>query len=156
MPRKRKKRKIRAYPEAGYFKPKGVLSRFLEEVKLGVDEIEALRLVDLLSLGQVEAAGKMKVSQSTIQRILKSARKKISEALVFGKAIKVEGGESYMPRGRGKGRGGGRMGGPFAAGPGGFCVCTNPDCKNEIAHKRGVPCYQEKCPKCGSPMVRRG
>ena len=57
--------------------------------------------------------------------------------------------------GRGRGRGRGRMTVPFAAGPGGICICTNPKCKNEVAHQAGVSCYQVKCPKCGSPMVRR-
>jgi len=58
--------------------------------------------------------------------------------------------------GRGLGRGGGRgrMGGQFRAGPGGNCVCVNPDCKHKIVHQAGMPCYQQKCPKCGSPMVR--
>ena len=56
--------------------------------------------------------------------------------------------------GRGRGAGRGRMGGPFA-GPTGCCVCTNPECKNKILHQVGIPCYQTKCPKCGSPMVRR-
>jgi len=58
-------------------------------------------------------------------------------------------------RGRGFGRGRGRMGGPQAAGPGGVCQCTNPDCQHKIAHQAGVPCYQAKCPKCGSPMIRK-
>ena len=57
--------------------------------------------------------------------------------------------------GKGRGLGRGRMGGPFAAGPTGSCVCTNPECKNDILHQDGIPCYQTKCPKCGSPMVRR-
>jgi len=60
-------------------------------------------------------------------------------------------------RGRGFGRGGGRgrMGGPQQAGPGDTCVCTNPDCKHEATHQPGTPCYQLKCSKCGSPMVRQ-
>ena len=58
--------------------------------------------------------------------------------------------------GRGLGRGGGRgrMGG-FGLGPGGGCVCTNPKCSYSTPHSRGVPCYQMKCPKCGSPMIRK-
>ena len=65
-----------------------------------------------------------------------------------------------MPRfriGRGFGRSGGRgrMGGPFAAGVGGTCVCTNPECKYEVSHQAGIPCYQINCSKCGSPMVRK-
>ena len=53
------------------------------------------------------------------------------------------------------GAGRGRMGGPFSAGPVGECQCTNPECKNIIPHQVGVPCYQIKCPKCGSPVIRK-
>lgn len=134
----------------------------LEEVGLTLDEIEAIRLSDLEEQDQTKAAKKMKISQSTFQRILTVAHRKIAEALVKGKAIKVEGGEVIMPRfgrgvgrGIGRGQGRGRMSGPFAAGPGGICICTNPECKNEISHQAGVPCYQTKCPKCSSPMVRK-
>jgi len=66
--------------------------RFLEEIRLAVDELEALRLADFQSVDQIEAAKKMKVSQSTFQRILTSARKKVSQGLVEGKAIRIEGG----------------------------------------------------------------
>ena len=56
-------------------------------------------------------------------------------------------------RGRGGGRGTrGRMGGPYAAGPGGDCVC--PNCGNRMPHQAGIPCYNQKCPKCGTKMVR--
>ncbi len=58
-------------------------------------------------------------------------------------------------RGFGQGKGRGRMSGPFASGPGGICICTNPECKNTASHQAGVPCYQIKCPKCGSPMIRK-
>ena len=59
--------------------------------------------------------------------------------------------------GQGLGRNGGRgrMSGGFAAGPTGFCVCTNPECKHKDIHQPGVPCYQAKCSKCGSPMTRK-
>jgi len=59
-----------------------------------------------------------------------------------------------MGRGLGRGRGfggGGRMGG-FAEGPSGNCIC--PKCGYKESHQTGVPCYQKKCPKCGSPMTR--
>jgi len=118
--------------------------------------------VDKERLEQTAAAEKMEVSQPTLARILAAARKKIAESLTEGKAIKVEGGDYKMALGFGRGggfgrgRGGrGRMGGDFAAGPGGTCVCTNPDCKHEVPHQAGVPCYQMKCPKCGSPMIRK-
>jgi len=53
--------------------------------------------------------------------------------------------------GRGGGRRG-RMGGPKAAGPGGYCVC--PKCGYKAAHVAGQPCYEQACPKCGTRMVR--
>jgi len=61
----------------------------LEEVDLGFDELEALRLCDFKNLEQTEAARQMNISQSTLQRILASARKKIADALINGKAIKI-------------------------------------------------------------------
>jgi len=59
-------------------------------VDLGRDELEALRLCDFKNLDQVEAAKKMRISQSTLQRILSSARQKVAEALTEGKAIKIK------------------------------------------------------------------
>jgi hypothetical protein len=53
-----------------------------------------------------------------------------------------------------RGRGRGRMGGQFSAGPGGKCQCTNPKCKYVVIHQTGDPCYQMKCLRCGSPMIR--
>jgi predicted Fe-Mo cluster-binding NifX family protein len=55
-------------------------------------------------------------------------------------------------QGRGQGPGAGRMGGPLAAGPGGFCVC--PKCGEKAPHTAGQPCMQMLCPKCGTPMTR--
>jgi hypothetical protein len=54
--------------------------------------------------------------------------------------------------GRGSGRGPGRRGGSKAAGPGGYCVC--PTCGHKVEHVANQPCYQMKCPKCGSQMTR--
>jgi hypothetical protein len=64
------------------------------------------------------------------------------------------GGGPGSGRGVGRGgRGGGRMGGTRpGAGPGGECVC--PSCGHTLSHQAGVPCYDVKCPKCGTPMVR--
>jgi predicted DNA-binding protein (UPF0251 family) len=63
--------------------------RELEEVELTLEELEALRLKNAEGLEQIDAAKKMKTSQSTFQRILASAYRKITEALVEGKAIKI-------------------------------------------------------------------
>ena len=90
MPRPRKIRFVGFQPNVYYFKPRGIPLRLLSEVKLNVDELEALRLADFEGQDQLEAAEKMKVSQSTLQRILTSARKKVAKALVIGEAIRVE------------------------------------------------------------------
>jgi predicted DNA-binding protein (UPF0251 family) len=63
--------------------------RFLEVVELTKEEAEALRLKNIKDLGQVKCAKLMNTSQSTYQRILSSAYKKITEALIKGKAIKI-------------------------------------------------------------------
>jgi predicted DNA-binding protein (UPF0251 family) len=63
--------------------------RFLEVVELTREEVEALRLKNIKDLDQIEAAKKMNTSQSTFQRILSSAYRKISKAIIEGKAIKI-------------------------------------------------------------------
>jgi uncharacterized protein len=89
MARPVKPRRILFKPEVVYFKPRAVPLFMLEEVDLSVDELEALRLCDLEDLGQEKAAKRMKISQSTLQRILTAARQKVAEALIKGKAIKI-------------------------------------------------------------------
>jgi hypothetical protein len=44
------------------------------------------------------------------------------------------------------------MGGPFAAGPGGNCVC--PKCGTKVTHNVGQPCNSISCPNCGTKMTR--
>ena len=70
----------------------------LDRVSLAVEELEAVRLKDLEGLDQEKAASTMNVSQPTFHRILESAHKKIADALVRGKAIKIEGGEYVIKR----------------------------------------------------------
>jgi len=89
MPRPRLCRRVRFNPKVTYFKPQGVPMRFLEIVNLTKEEIEALRLKNIKNLDQVECARLMHTSQSTYQRILSSAYKKITEALIKGKAIRI-------------------------------------------------------------------
>jgi predicted DNA-binding protein (UPF0251 family) len=90
MPRPRKPRCLRFRPGVNYFKPVGIPLRHLGEVVLGHDEIEALKLHDVDGLDQIGAAKKMKISQPTFGRILDSAYKKIANALIKGKAIRIE------------------------------------------------------------------
>lgn len=89
MPRPRLCRRIRFNTNITYFKPQGVPMRFLDIVELTVEEVEALRLKNVQGLGQEQAAKEMNTSQSTFQRILSSAYKKTSDALINGKAIKI-------------------------------------------------------------------
>ena len=89
MPRPRLCRRIGFNPNIVYFKPQGVPMRMLDEVELTAEELEALRLKNTKDLDQSEGAKLMKTSRSTFQRILSSAYKKITKALVEGKAIKI-------------------------------------------------------------------
>lgn len=166
MVRPRMIRRIFFQPAVTYFKPAGIPMANLKENILSFDEMEAIRFVDSERIKQNEAGKKMKISQSTLSRLLKEGRKKLADAIIQGNAIKIQGGNFKMaiPRGRGlglgqgrgmgRGRGfggGGRMGG-FGAGPSGNCIC--PKCGYKELHQTGVPCYQKKCPKCGSQMTR--
>jgi len=63
--------------------------RFLEVVELTLEEAEALRLKYVEGFDQINCAKKMNTSQSTFQRILSVANKKIAMALTLGKAIKI-------------------------------------------------------------------
>mgnify|MGYP000982340356 CR=1 FL=1 len=89
MSRPRKFRKVLSNPKVSYFKPAGIKKKFLEEILLNLDEFEAINLIDLKDISQENAAEKMKISQSTLSRILKSARSKISDSIINGKAIKI-------------------------------------------------------------------
>jgi len=89
--RPKKTRHICYSPNVTYFKPRGIPLNSLEEVELKHDELEAMRLKNVEGLDQHACAKKMDISQSTFQRILTSANKKIAKALVEGKAIRIEG-----------------------------------------------------------------
>ena len=89
MPRPKLYRRIRFNPDVIYFKPQGVPMRSLDIVELTTEEVEALRLKNAEDLDQTEAAKMMKTSRSTFQRILTLAYKKITNALIEGKAIKI-------------------------------------------------------------------
>jgi predicted DNA-binding protein (UPF0251 family) len=136
MGRRPRPRIVRHWPGVVYYKPQGVPLRVLAEVILGFDELEALRLADQEGLSQEEVGRQMNVSRATAGRILAQARLKVADALVTGKALRIEGGPAFPPpgppmapvpgfgpgrgrcrrRGRGWGRGHG-PGGPPRIGP---------------------------------------
>jgi predicted DNA-binding protein (UPF0251 family) len=132
MPRPHRCRRIGRRPGKDYFKPRGISLAELEEVVLQLDEFEAIRLADLEGFYQEEAAGKMRISRQTFGNIIVSAHKKIADAIVNSKAIKIEGGEIEMTEKK--------------------FVCY--DCKNEwsLPYGSGRP---DVCPKCQSRNIHR-
>ena len=80
-------------PSVTLFKPAGVPTRELEHLRLGVDELEAIRLVDLEGLTHAQAAAAMGVSRQTVGRVLARGRARVADALVGGKAILIGGGQ---------------------------------------------------------------
>lgn len=92
MSRPRICRRVGCNPDVTYFKPRGIPLGELKEIVLPVDEYEAVRLKDLEGLEQEECARKMGISQPTFHRLVLSARKRIADAIINGKAIKISGG----------------------------------------------------------------
>jgi predicted DNA-binding protein (UPF0251 family) len=92
MPRPFKSRRVAFMPEVTFFKPAGMPLRALSQVRLTVEEAEAIRLKELEGLEQEAGAARMNISRPTFQRILASARQKVADALLNGKAIRIEGG----------------------------------------------------------------
>ncbi|MFH1493154.1 MAG: DUF134 domain-containing protein [Candidatus Omnitrophota bacterium] len=132
MPRPFRCRRVRCRPDANYFKPRGIPADLLDEIDLTMDELEAIRLADLEGNYQEDAAKKMNVSRQTFGNIVISAHKKIADALVNSKALKIEGGVVKM------------MEKHF----------TCYDCENEwsLAYGSGRP---NECPKCRSLNIHR-
>ncbi len=96
MVRPQKDRFVGFNPNISYFKPRGIPLIDLEEVRLTVDECEAIRLADLLDLSHEEAGAEMGVSRATFGRIVQKARRVVADALISGKAINIEGGNYKM------------------------------------------------------------
>ena len=132
MPRPFKCRRIHGAPVADYFKPRGLPLSALEEVNLTIDEFEAIRLADLEGLYQERSAEEMNISRQTFGNIIDSAHRKIADALVSGKALRIKGGVVEMKE---------RY----------FTCC---DCKNEwsLAYGKERP---NECPKCKSANIHR-
>lgn len=171
MPRPFCRRRIGWLPGKWRFFPEGIQPDDPDNLTLTLDEMEAIRLADFLGLYQEEAAQKMGISRATFGRIIKTARKKVAEALISGKGLRIEEGPvefdercEFGPghRKRLVGFQGGSYMNPerpgyrrkLGLGPEGLCVC--PKCGFEKAHQPGIPCIQERCPHCHSALVRQG
>ena len=92
MPRPLCCRRVSGRPGAPLFKPAGIPGRQLEHVVLTLDEFEALRLADFEGRYHDEAAAAMGVSRPTFGRIVGTARHKVADVLLHGKALRIEGG----------------------------------------------------------------
>lgn len=89
MPRPFKNRKINGLFNSDCYKPNGIPLSMLTSIELSVDELEALRLADLENMYQDAAAEEMGVSRQTFGNIIKRARKKVADAIINGKALKI-------------------------------------------------------------------
>ncbi|MCK4274271.1 MAG: DUF134 domain-containing protein [Dehalococcoidales bacterium] len=96
MGRQPRWRRVGSLPQVTYFKPAGVPLANIQEVRLSIEEAEAIRLKDVEGLEQDACAQKMSVSRSTFARILLAARQKMADAILNGKAIRIEGGNYEM------------------------------------------------------------
>ena len=87
MSRPRCCRRVSVRPQATMFKPGGGIEA--GEVILSLDELEAIRLADLEGMYQEEAAARMNISRPTFGRIVEGSHKKIADALVTGKMLRI-------------------------------------------------------------------
>ena len=90
-----------------FYKPQGIPLHELEIVVISHEELEAIRLVDFMGLEQEEAATRMEISRKSMANDLKSGRRKISDALLHGKGMRIEGGDFFFRRGNGNSQQGG-------------------------------------------------
>lgn len=160
------RRTVARLPKAVFFKPAGVPVRNLEQVGLGVDEVEALRLVDLEGFSQEEAAAGLGVSRQTVGRILEQARRKVADALVNGKAVLIGGGAYTVAQARLCASCGHRWLLPeacgrldvakeqSAAGAASVALSQGPAAGGSPSAGTAVDARAEVCPSCGSAAVR--
>ncbi len=99
MPRPRKCRKVCHLPETAEFVPAHGNDRD-DAVVMTVDEYETIRLIDREGFSQEECGQYMHIARTTVQQIYNTARKKIAQALVEGRALKIEGGDYRLCDGR--------------------------------------------------------
>ncbi len=96
MPRPQKPRRVCCLPERAHFGPLGAGGEAVEVVTVGVDEYEAIRLIDLEGFTQEECAQQMAIARTTVQQIYNEARKKLSAVLVEGKPLVISGGDYQL------------------------------------------------------------
>jgi len=138
----------------------GAISRPLHELLVAYD-IRVIPFVagDLGEIIQAWVGGRLKSASFAMPGCFGRGRRWFGEIYGINKEGRIVNGKRQGGRGSGAGRGqgqggqgSGRMGGGKAAGPSGYCVC--PQCGQRETHQRGVPCFERKCPKCGTTMIR--
>ncbi|MDO4270457.1 MAG: DUF134 domain-containing protein [Eubacteriales bacterium] len=92
MPRPKKCRRVCGPPGCSEFAPRGS-GCCGQTVCMGLDEYEAVRLIDLEGLQQEQAAAQMGVARTTVQAIYNAARRKLADCVVNGKTLRIEGGD---------------------------------------------------------------
>lgn len=99
MPRPVKCRKVCHFPQTREFCPtQGCNGK--SPVILTVDEYETIRLIDKEGMSQVQCSEFMQVARTTVQRVYESARKKLADALVDGRYLRIEGGDFWLCEGK--------------------------------------------------------
>lgn len=101
MPRPRKCRKVCCLPLSNQFGPLDESFHGAGFVTMTVDEYESIRLIDWETLTQEQCAAHMNIARTTVQGIYDGARRKIAEALVFQKILRIEGGDYELHHGQG-------------------------------------------------------
>jgi uncharacterized protein len=96
MPRPRKCRKVCCMPGSTLYGPLNGIFEEQEQILMTVEEYETIRLIDLEGLTQEECADKMQVARGTVQHIYKTARYKLSESLVNGRTLQIQGGDFQL------------------------------------------------------------
>ena len=152
MSRPMKLRQVARAPWVTFFKPVGVPMNALEGVTLGFEEVEAIRLKDIEEFHQEECARQMGISRATFHQILKSARKKVADALLNGKSIRVEGGSVAFPGARFRCRDDGYE---WSLPPGPLPGATSVTCPT-CSGRDVLPVYPDAGPWSGRPHGRRG
>jgi len=95
--RPRKLKIIQEQPRTDHFSPRGRPGR-PDEIVVSLEEYEAMRLQDYQGMQQKQAALMMGISQQSFSRIVRDARRKVSDALVNAKIIRIEGGQIINKR----------------------------------------------------------
>lgn len=105
MARPTRCRRVCAEPTCSGFIPQGKMAA--DTIVLTVDEYEVIRLVDYEKRTHEQCAAQMAISRTTVTEIYENARFKLSDSLVNGKALVIEGGNYRVCQGsqeRGCGR----------------------------------------------------